>query len=120
MTAFVEVKTAELIGAALDWAIGKFVGHVEIDDELGVVSDMSHNITGKWSPSTDWSQCGPLIEKYNIGLAPIVRGWGAGIDETDLAYGDCQCGETPLIAACRAIVAAKRGDTVSVPKELIP
>ncbi|MBD1555281.1 DUF2591 domain-containing protein, partial [Pseudomonas sp. C2L11] len=28
--------------------------------------------------------------------------------------------ETPLIAACRAIVASVLGDTVSVPRELLP
>ncbi len=54
-----------------------------------------------YSPSTNWSQGGPLIEEYEIWLTCDVRGiWWA----TKIA-GSSKHGETPLIAAMKAIVA---------------
>lgn len=53
----------------------------------------------EFSPSTNWSQCGPLIEKYWIG----IEGGSAWLWKGDKCIG--RTGETPLIAACRAIIA---------------
>lgn len=70
-----------------------------------------------FSPSTNWSQCGPLIEEYGIGLMefkyrdgiscePYWLGmWTHSIDSSH--YKRSEEGPTPLIAACRALLAAK-------------
>lgn len=70
-------------------------------------------------PSTDWSQGGPLIEKYFLASERMCDGlWQCGgvfkcaLDSHSMV-GE---GETPLIALCRAIVAAKLGDEVDVPE----
>lgn len=108
------VKTCELIGAALDWATAKA--------DVGYEIDMSfiHTEIGKapfycFSPSTRWDQGGPLIEKYKVDTVSI-REWEAMID--DNIYTWIIYGPTPLIAACRAIVASKLGGTVQIPDEL--
>lgn len=123
----VEVNCSDLVGAALDWAVaqveGVFVhiGDPELGDELRVfyVSGNCLPRVVRYTPSTDWAQGGPLIEKHQIELE-----WD-GVDGKAMwrkaAHQDIvqfQMGETPLIAACRAIVAAHLGEVVSVPAEL--
>lgn len=56
-----------------------------------------------YSPSTDWSQGGPIIESEGISLEKIHEGrWSAN--------GHHGVGPTPLIAAMRAYIASKFGD----------
>ncbi|PZQ35070.1 MAG: DUF2591 domain-containing protein, partial [Pseudomonas putida] len=79
--------------------------------------------TKRYNPWEDWALGGELIEKY----AAMVRGFPNQMYQTlaiarvrisgALAW---RSGKTPLIALCRAIVAAKLGDTVQAPKELMP
>ena len=59
--------------------------------------------------TTDWSLTGPLIEKYQIELSIGNSGtliWRAHIIEygTEIKVLVNVTGETPLIAACRAII----------------
>ena len=97
------MKTAELIGTALDWAVAK----CEFGDDMP---------GGFASRSTDWAYGGPIIEREGISLGAHLDGeeWLArdywGMSE--------QSAPTPLIAAMRCYVASKLGDTVEVPKEL--
>lgn len=70
------------------------------------------------SPSTDWSQGGPLIDDYQIWLSGPINlrsEWNASLDTSCESIG----GRNALEAICRAIVAAKLGPTVSVPAELV-
>ena len=119
------VRVSDLEGAALDWAVAKACGigvwvkngHV-FQDILGTPD----NPCSVWSPSKGWGQCGPLIEGRIVFLALNGRmnrrpdGWSCLPVGT---RGVPAFGETPLIAACRAIVAAKLGDVVDVPEELL-
>lgn len=121
------MKTSELSGAALDWAVAKCNGktlHYFVDDWFkkdpwllavnGEVDQPLHSYT----PSTDWGQGGPIIEREGITVAPDdVEPWCAFIDRgtaEDVIYG----GTTPLIAAMRCYVASKLGDEVELPEEL--
>ncbi|WP_110946448.1 phage protein NinX family protein [Pseudomonas bohemica] len=132
MSEFVEVKTAELTGAALDWAVAK-VEEVEglvlrngrpsfvqeFDPELSCrESSISEWKCWIWyQPSEDWRDGGPLIEKHRVGFAIYPEHYFAATGLNDSSgTGD---GPTHLIAACRAIVASVLGETVSVPKELV-
>ena len=107
-----KIKTSELTGAALDWA----------------VAICEHNLG--WEPegedrdhySTDWAQGGPIIEQIK---GFLLKHWLESNRE-----GQCQAeihnydgdwiafGPTPLIAAMRCYVASKLGDTVGVPEKL--
>ena len=119
-----KIKTNELEGAALDWAVAVATGyedHVYTDGG----GELRHGVLAyRWAPSSDWSQGGPLIADgvYMLcrqnPLSPIpfeTEGWIAAHEGLPFLFD----GPTPLIAACRAIVAAKLGDEIDVPEELV-
>lgn len=117
----IEVKTVELAGAALDWAVAKAEGiRQHTPDGLRHTywyTTDERCIGTHWSPSTSWSQGGPLIEKYNA----MIKGFPNQLyEDRPIARVDAKwcSGETNLIALCRAIIKAKLGDVVSVPAEL--
>ena len=106
------MKTNELTGVALDWAVAKCEGLLHDD---GTVSDY-------WQPSELWEQGGPIIEREGMDLRMNgPREWCASMwwdDENSV--GDIRMdGPTPLIAAMRCYVASKLGDEIDLPKELI-
>ena len=114
-----KIKTSELQGAALDWAVGSSLG-MELrvsgypDGEGGTEFTFAAKIPGgykAYTPSTNWSQGGPLIESHEVEIE--AGPWSAccGIKTMH--------GDTILEAACRAIVSAKLGDEVDVPEELL-
>jgi hypothetical protein len=131
------MKTNELTGAALDWAVAKCEGYSDLRfnshrfcndilimnpprKEYGVVelSDLNY--------STDWAQGGPIIEREKISVRFLPDGansqWFADMYYTNEDGGPEQeseeYGPTPLIAAMRCYVASKLGDEVDVPEEL--
>ena len=102
------VKTNELTGAALDWAVAKCEGVVY------------HGPA--WTKySTDWAQGGPIIEREGVNLDNYAKNpkWSAWTPAPDRESGEAQAyGPTPLIAAMRCYVASKLGDEVEIPEEL--
>ncbi|WP_138725708.1 phage protein NinX family protein [Pseudomonas lactis] len=121
MSEFVEITTADLTGAALNWAVAKATGagELKVTDSGSVccIYEMpcgSGCWTADYEPSTDWAQGGLLIDECDVSTANrIPTGYWASA-----RIGFRQAGPTRLIAACRAIVASVLGETVSVPKEL--
>lgn len=134
MSEFTEVKTEELSGEALNWAVAivekltAFVAPPQYGNPhlVCVMPEHVHRGGYRFSPSTDWSQGGPLHAEYQIeftadpecnqSMYASLAAWRS--------YGRSHrtrwsAGETHLIAACRAIVASVLGETVSVPKELL-
>jgi hypothetical protein len=101
------MKTSELTGAALDWAVAKCADlpYPHVYDEQGEIVEVS--------PSTDWAQGGPIIEREGITLTHQAFDWSAQTDDDLFAYGP-----TPLIAAMRCYVASKLGDDINIPEEL--
>ena len=125
------MKTSELIGPALDWAVAKCEGYViEWDDVFEDYwlehGDVRHTRLGNYSPSTSWEQAGPLIEReciatYASGACSVSPKnpdyWVAEILDTSEIL--TQYGPTPLIAAMRCYIASKLGDIVDVPDEIL-
>lgn len=108
----ITVETSKLSGAALDWAVSAAIGEHDDGDHATMEIGL-----GRYSPSTDWSQGGSLIEKLVILTQGDDCNWYA-IPTSE--YGVIELsGQTLLIAACRAIVAAGLGDDVEVPAELV-
>lgn len=106
-----KIKTSELTGFALDWAV----------NQIEECCDDPHTPLF----STDWTQGGPIIEREQIaiGYYAKVRG-GLGVCATRAKVFDdkgwcLMYGDTPLIAAMRCFVASKLGDEVDVPNELV-
>jgi hypothetical protein len=70
------VKTSELTGGALDWAVAKCEGATDfgtdgithsfkIDGQLKVLLLLRHPALS-WHPSTDWAHAGAIIERERI------------------------------------------------------
>lgn len=109
-----KIKTSDLTGTALDWAVAKCEGIDLFETEGWVYMDGTRAV---FRPSTDWRQGGLIIEKNKIDLACIAGGeWVA----TGYRYDDPvdKYGPTPLVAAMRAHVASKSGDEIDVPEIL--
>ena len=105
------MKTSELNGAALDWAV----------NQIEECCDDPHTP----SFSTDWAQGGPIIERERFTLEHLYGAgdvWVATLTCEDKKFGGVECfeeqGPTLLIAAMRCYVASKLGDEVDIPEEL--
>ena len=128
-----KIKTADLTGAALDWAVAKALGirtyikrykHTMtgpciLDADL---VDMQTDGEQELKYSRSWAQGGPIIERDGMhvdclrqGKKPIWEAWPYASGTKHI-----QQGPTPLIAAMRCFVASKLGDEVDVPEELLP
>lgn len=113
------MKTSELIGPALDWAVAKITNPEWWDDGYMAgdpIAALEMDDGSAYSPSTDWSRGGPIIEREGIDLEHYTlpeHGWMAGIINKAQEHGP-----TPLIAAMRCYVASRLGDEVDVPEEL--
>jgi len=112
------MKTSELTGAALDWAVAKCIGH-RVAESYGsyiriYLPDLKQSgYTLAFCPSTDWAQGGPIIEREGLTLTHQKNQWAAQTDDDLFAYGP-----TPLIAAMRCYVTSKLGDDIEIPEEL--
>ena len=124
----VKVKTSELTGAALDWAVAKAQGRTP------TFNMNSHGRVwhGWWlatggeyermpNYSNDWAQAGPILERERISIhqwtdMPIIHAYMPICPMTAHLGG---AGPTPLVAAMRCYVAIKLGREVEVPHELL-
>ena len=97
------MKTSELTGAALNWA----VNHAE--RLTGILAPV--NYCGKWAHG------GPIIEREELCIDKVAReNWCAcvrSVKNSPWLYGP-----TPLIAAMRCYVASKLGETIDIPEGL--
>jgi hypothetical protein len=102
----IPMKITELEGHKLDWAVAKAFGQENEwmhDHKIGYIN----------SPSTDWAQGGPIIERELIWLE--VSEGKCYAHQDGLLF---QEGPTPLIAAMRCFVASKLGREIEIPQEL--
>lgn len=123
-----KIKTSELTGAALDWAVAKCEGMSirlvrHSNDEClhpMAVNPSSGAVLRLLQFSESWAQGGPIIEREQITVGPWdtspfmahkgTAHWGR--------HATRYIGPSPLIAAMRCYVASKLGDEVEIPKEL--
>jgi len=116
------MKTSELTGAALDWAVAEANG-TPIYRSGKTLTRMDMDGQHYWQPSTDWAQGGPIIERERVDVTFVDNGdiaWGAA-SRTELPHRPRHIftqGPTPLIAAMRCYVVSKLGDEVEIPEEL--
>lgn len=122
-----KLKTSELTGVALDWAVAKaegagaaLVSTRSRGDVLLLGDPTEHCDAGEhYAPSTNWAQGGPIIAWEGIELLHHRRGvlslgWNAKND----SWGAESSGPTPLIAAMRCYVAYRLGAEVDVPDSI--
>ncbi len=125
MTDLIEVKTADLVGEALGWAVGKAEGlNLElVPPQYGNpwrvfarYQGQAIEYTKRYNPWEDWALAGPLVLKHKLSIDPR-RNAGTWDAYSDRWVNAC---ETPQTAVCLAVVIATLGHTVQVPKELMP
>lgn len=121
-----KVQVSEATGPVLDWMVNEAQGwgrmYLEHWNKGGEKRFVLCDIMN--SPSKNWDQGGPIIERDRIGVChynesdgwevPNWAAWRTDIDDRQMIMG-----ETPLIAAMRCYVASKLGDEVEVPEELL-
>lgn len=131
------VKTSELTGAALDYAVAvalgwecerqqdsQFINEYGDRKLVGYYGFGNYEKSVSFNPSTNWAHGGLLIDRFNMWLTPPVLdigGWNAEVyseDRMTIVGNSIDC-KTALIAICRAVVACKLGDSVDIPTELM-
>lgn len=132
MTDLIEVKTADLAGEALGWAVGKAEG-LELELAEPGCNGVPWRVfaryratvterTERYNPWEDWALGGPLIEKHEITIQPSAWDWQRKCvlwraqQEDENRYFEHV---SPLVSAMRAVTHTRLGDTVQVPKELM-
>jgi Protein of unknown function (DUF2591) len=120
------MRVAELDGALLDYWVARAedLPKPRVDDsfcwieEPACDGDPAGALDAAFAPSADWAQCGPIIERAEIRIAPSgtteANRWSGAValpgKPGEFAE---QHGATPLIAALRAFVASHFGEDVS-------
>lgn len=130
-----KIKTSELTGDALDWAVATALGYTpstiqgidwgkrwEKPAPIGFWDEVD-SPDGMFRPSESWTQGGPIIEREKMRLVYRDLGrdsyWCAEAFEAYAGnrYLDGK-GPAPLIAAMRCLCRAKLGDEVEIPDEV--
>ena len=129
-----KVKTKDLTGISLDYAVALASGATELrNDDIrwfftlhGDTYVLSNGWGGmSYQPSDNWVIGGPIIEQECIKLAAYEASsevpknpayWEAVICTRWATYR--QTGPTPLIAAMRCLCASKLGAEIEIPEEL--
>jgi len=115
------MKTADLEGALLDYWVAKALGIPVSGPSHTLVCAVPYSIEADggdaFSPSTNWSHGGPLIEREKICLEWSTEGWDACRMTEELEMKMMpdihrKEGPTPLLAAMRCFVAQKYGEEV--------
>lgn len=109
-------KTAELTGALLDDAVALIE---DVPIRYLVVGEGQSAVWNRppWSPSTNWEDGGPIIERERLSVLTAHPGWEAfhkGHTSPRLKDAEGIYGPTYLVAAMRCFVASKFGDEVDL------
>ena len=108
------MKTSELTGAAIVWAVAKCEGIDYMKDDVRFRGAYARKY------STDWARGGPIIERERIEVRYRVGvGMTATIDgKSEQTAGYQESPNPMLLAAMRCYVASKLGDEIELPEEL--
>jgi hypothetical protein len=120
------MKTSELTGLALNWAVATCEGGtglwfdtvatywVKLD---GKDRALSKGWAQSYTPSTNWAQGGPIIEREWDNI--MRRFYLSKSNESGDMWPDYMLnGQPVLIAFMRCYVASKLGDNVDIPKSI--
>ena len=133
-----KIKTSELVGPALDWAVAKCNGTALVlapftgAKNFVMVGQNGGATSYTYEPSKSWAQGGPIIERGKINVVRcndmyFPKGnefgdyyeqlWRAEPYDMD-SISQRFYGPTPLIAAMRCYVYSEIGNEVEIPEEL--
>lgn len=125
------MKTSELTGAALDWAVATIEGYSNLRVLNGVlVADLPGCGPVGLNYCSRWDLTGPIMEREGISFRQYWRPGSAGHGKfyarvcresgqmVRWSRETSSTGPTPLIAALRCFVTTKLGPEVEVPTEI--
>ncbi len=113
------MKTSELTGAALHWAVAEAYSLLQGTDN-SFNKQWFASFRHTWTPHVKWAHGGPIIDREKISISfeheleepvCVARKYRPPQGEWVME------GPTPLIAAMRCFVASKLGDEVEIPKD---
>ena len=131
--AYKTTKTSSLTGKALDWAVAQaaelepmlsplYSYNVKVGVHVVLREDLIARKYVTYSPSTDWAQGGPIIDRERITISQgrdlMASIWHLDSQLKSDWYRFKSGGPTPLVAAMRCYVLSKLGEYVDVPEEL--
>ena len=109
------IKVSEATNPQLNWLVAKARGIKVKQGPNGILYTIDQHTLTVYSPTTNWSQGGPLIDLWKVDV--VHQGqhpepWHAAVR--------CETGNgpTPLIAVIRAHVTSDMGEEVEVPEGL--
>ena len=118
------MKTNELTGAALDYWVAKCQAleqpriyrtreGADVCEHLAPGTDGFPPDYVDFRPSTDWADCGPLIDKFEMYVSSNGIGWEANcMKDGHNIHDHYGKGRTSREAVCRAVVRAAFGDEI--------
>ena len=123
-----KIKTTEITGPALDWVVAQVV-HANLQRTYGepvfnpktkriYQTQGLQQIGVNYSPSTNWAQGGPILEREGITVCHGSPVHGLEWLACDRSSTHIQHGPSYLIAAMRCFVASKLGEEVELPEKL--
>ena len=127
------IKVCDATSVQLDWLVATIEGvvfdHIELSrckskTWLWLERDMDGRFV-LYTPTTDWSQGGPLFSDAGIGAYRMIDLedkvlWGARSEtENGTALAAFGQGGTELIAKARCFVSRELGDTAEVPETIV-
>ena len=120
-----KVKVAEASGVVLDWMVarcnGKGIEFARVLDPWLTVDGELDQPLHSYTPSTDWAQGGPIIEREELhwGFGGMRDGKRNCLGQKRGYWQKPTLGPTPLIAAMRCYATSRLGEEVEVPDELL-
>lgn len=119
-----KIKTQDLTGPALDWAVALAAGYKpRVYSTQSIRAELpTGGVIAPFMPGFRWSQGGPIIEREWVEVVPWPNEhheelrWRA--TQHDMPHAISMTGPTPLIAAMRCLVASRLGDEVELPVSL--
>ena len=120
----IQMKTSELTGAALDWAVAKCEGYTDYcgqtDKMLAPRKEYGWVCLSDITYTTDWAQGGPILN--NAKISRTIDDTGRWIAYSAYNYAEekqwMHCDRSELVAGLRCFVESQLGDEVDVPNEL--
>lgn len=117
-----KVKTSELDGLGLSWAVAYCEGFSPFSDGISWIIDAGGTFSPIPNYPSDWAQAGPIIERERVDVFYEKHTTGSWVGSmargNKVGWRYLQYGSTPLIAAMRCYVASKMGDEVEIPNDL--
>lgn len=118
------VKVSALTGAALDYAVALAVSHGEVDSGVVARNWVSIASSGvphdRYSPSSNWYECGWLVEKFGISINCMPGRIVNTFRFCCIVGNSTHISTDPKVAICRAAVESKLGPEIQIPVELMP